>query len=109
MYQAATHAGTWQSQALDPTRVRAQKRELNQPSLASNVHLASSFKNTRVAIQTLSNDNYTPHYKSRVMDPTANLYPRAEDGLRSMAAVFSVAQSGKDDGKWLDARPPSMR
>jgi predicted dehydrogenase len=47
--------------------------------------------------------------ESRVMDPAANLYPRAEDGLRSMAAVFAVAQSGKDDGKWLDARPPSMR
>jgi hypothetical protein len=32
------------------------------------------------------------------MDPAANLYPRAEDGLRSMAAVFAVAESGKADG-----------
>ena len=31
----------------------------------------------------------------RPVDPAANLYPRAEDGLRSMAAVFSVARSGK--------------
>ncbi|MDF1607387.1 Gfo/Idh/MocA family oxidoreductase [Hoeflea sp. YIM 152468] len=43
------------------------------------------------------------------MDPAANLYPRAEDGLRSMAAVFAVAQSGKADGAWVDARPPMFR
>ncbi|MFA8443083.1 Gfo/Idh/MocA family protein [Yoonia sp.] len=47
--------------------------------------------------------------ESRMMDPAANLYPRAEDGLRSMAAVYAVAQSGKADGKWLDARPPMFR
>ena len=47
--------------------------------------------------------------KGRTMDPAANLYPRAEDGLRSMAAVYAVAQSGKADGKWLDARPPMFR
>ncbi|WP_299728816.1 Gfo/Idh/MocA family oxidoreductase [uncultured Tateyamaria sp.] len=45
----------------------------------------------------------------RTMDPAANLYPRAEDGLRSMAAVVAVAQSGKQDGAWLDARPPMFR
>jgi len=45
----------------------------------------------------------------RTMDPAANLYPRAEDGLRSMAAVFAVAQSGKADGIWVDARPPMFR
>jgi len=47
--------------------------------------------------------------EGRVMDPAANLYPRAEDGLRSMAAVEAVAQSGKAEGKWLDARPPMFR
>ena len=47
--------------------------------------------------------------EGRVMDAAANLYPRAEDGLRSMAAVYAVAESGKRDGAWLDARPPSMR
>jgi len=45
----------------------------------------------------------------RPMDPAANLYPRAQDGLRSMAAVFAVAESGKAEGRWVDARPPMFR
>jgi len=45
----------------------------------------------------------------RPMDKAADLYPRAEDGLRSMAAVFAVAKSGKSDGEWVDARPPMFR
>jgi predicted dehydrogenase len=45
----------------------------------------------------------------RNIDPAANLFPRAEDGLRSMAAVFAVAQSGGKDGTWVDARPPMFR
>jgi predicted dehydrogenase len=47
--------------------------------------------------------------EGRAMDPGANLYPRAEDGLRSMAAVFAVAASGQQNGAWLDARPPMFR
>ncbi len=47
--------------------------------------------------------------EGRQMDPAANLYPRAEDGLRSMAAVGAVAESGKSDAKWVDARPPMFR
>ncbi len=47
--------------------------------------------------------------ENRTLDPAADLYPRAEDGLRSMAAVFAVAQSGKADGAWTDARPPMFR
>ncbi|MCY0147338.1 Gfo/Idh/MocA family oxidoreductase [Hoeflea sp. G2-23] len=47
--------------------------------------------------------------EDRAIDPAANLYPRAEDGLRSMAAVFAVAESGKADGEWVDARPPMFR
>lgn len=47
--------------------------------------------------------------EERAMDPAANLYPRAEDGLRSMAAVFAVAQSGLNQGCWVDARPPMFR
>ena len=47
--------------------------------------------------------------EGRAMDPAADLYPRAEDGLRSMAAVFAVAASGKSDGAWVDARPPMFR
>lgn len=47
--------------------------------------------------------------EARAIDPAADLYPRAEDGLRSMAAVFAVAKSGKADGQWVDARPPMFR
>ncbi|MBT8425511.1 MAG: Gfo/Idh/MocA family oxidoreductase [Silicimonas sp.] len=47
--------------------------------------------------------------EDRAIDPAADLYPRAEDGLRSMAAVFAVAESGKADGAWVDARPPMFR
>lgn len=47
--------------------------------------------------------------KGRPVDPAADLYPRAEDGLRSMAAVFAVAESGKAEGRWVDARPPMFR
>ncbi|KAF0172286.1 MAG: oxidoreduktase [Rhodobacteraceae bacterium] len=51
----------------------------------------------------------TARKESRVADPVADLYPRAEDGLRSMAAVFAVAESGKLGGTWVDARPPMFR
>jgi predicted dehydrogenase len=47
--------------------------------------------------------------EQRDIDPSANIYPRAEDGLRSMAAVFAVAKSGKQGGNWIDARPPIFR
>ena len=47
--------------------------------------------------------------EGRTINPAADLYPRAEDGLRSMAAVFAVAASGKSDGEWVDARPPMFR
>ncbi|MEP3046580.1 MAG: Gfo/Idh/MocA family oxidoreductase [Roseibium sp.] len=47
--------------------------------------------------------------EGRAMDAPADLYPRAEDGLRSMAAVYAVAESGKKEGAWLDARPPMFR
>jgi predicted dehydrogenase len=45
----------------------------------------------------------------RAIDPAANLYPCATDGLRSMAAVYAVAASGKAKGEWHDARPPMFR
>ncbi len=41
-------------------------------------------------------------------DKRANL-PTASDGLRSMAAVYSATESAKNDGKWIDARPPMFR
>lgn len=47
--------------------------------------------------------------EARPCDPAADLYPRAEDGLRSMAAVTAVAESGAKDAIWVDARPPMFR
>ena len=47
--------------------------------------------------------------EDRPMDPAAGLFPNAEAGLRSMAAVFAVAASGKENGTWVDARPPMFR
>jgi predicted dehydrogenase len=47
--------------------------------------------------------------EGRPINPAADLFPKAEDGLRSMAAVYAVADSGKARGKWVDARPPMFR
>lgn len=47
--------------------------------------------------------------ESRPIDPAASHYPRAEDGLWMMAAVHAVAESGKADACWVDARPPMFR
>jgi len=47
--------------------------------------------------------------EGRDVDPAADLYPRASDGLRSMAAVAAVAESGANEAAWVDARPPMYR
>jgi predicted dehydrogenase len=47
--------------------------------------------------------------EGRAPDPAADLYPRAEDGLRSMAAVHAAVASASDNGAWVDARPPIFR
>ncbi len=47
--------------------------------------------------------------QGRRTDAAADLYPRATDGLRSMAAVVAVAKSGAANGEWTDARPPMFR
>ena len=47
--------------------------------------------------------------QGKPVSAAADLYPRAEDGLRSMAAVTAVAESGKAEGQWIDARPPMFR
>ena len=47
--------------------------------------------------------------EGRAIDPAADLFPRASDGLRSMAAVAAVAESGASDAAWVDARPPIYR
>ena len=40
---------------------------------------------------------------------TRDSLPTAEDGLRSMAAVHHAVESAKNDGAWVDARPPMYR
>lgn len=35
--------------------------------------------------------------------------PTAEDGVRSMAAVYAAVASARADGAWTDARPPMFR
>lgn len=47
--------------------------------------------------------------ENRAIDPAANLYPRAVDGLRSMTAVHAAVKSAAENGKWIDAYPPSLR
>ncbi|MEM9224215.1 MAG: Gfo/Idh/MocA family oxidoreductase [Pseudomonadota bacterium] len=47
-------------------------------------------------------DGVAPH-------PAAALVPSAHDGLRSMAAIYAVAESGTSQGAWVDARPPMFR
>ena len=54
-------------------------------------------------------ENIRAQKEGRIAEQAAQIYPRAEDGLRSMAAIFAVAKSGKEDGAWVDARPPMFR
>ncbi|MFQ6549784.1 Gfo/Idh/MocA family protein [Aestuariibius sp. 2305UL40-4] len=39
----------------------------------------------------------------------AGALPSAEDGLRSMAAVYAAVRSAGANGAWVDARPPMFR
>ena len=45
----------------------------------------------------------------RTSDPAAALYPRATDGLRSIAAIHAAVSSAGRDGAWVDARPMMYR
>ena len=47
--------------------------------------------------------------EGRDADPAAAHYPRAEDGLRSMAVVHASVESAQGGGSWVDARPPLFR
>jgi predicted dehydrogenase len=47
--------------------------------------------------------------EGRAPDPAADLYPRAEDGLRSVAAVHAMVESGQNEGRWVNAQPPTCR
>ena len=51
----------------------------------------------------------TANKEGRSADPAANLFPKAEDGLRSMAAVHATVASANAEGAWVDARPPMYR
>ncbi len=45
----------------------------------------------------------------RAINPLANHFPKAVDGLRSIAAIAAAVKSAKAHGAWEDARPPSLR
>jgi predicted dehydrogenase len=45
----------------------------------------------------------------RAPDPAISLYPRAEDGLRSIAAIHAAVASAHQSGAWVDARPHLFR
>ena len=47
--------------------------------------------------------------QGRAPDPLALCYPTALDGLRSMAAIAAAVDSARLGGKWVDARPNSLR
>ena len=47
--------------------------------------------------------------QGRAPNPLACHYPKAIDGLRSMAAIEAAVQSARAGGQWVDARPPSLR
>ena len=47
--------------------------------------------------------------EGRAMDPAADLYPRAEDGLRSMAAVHQAVASARQGGAWVNAVPGLLK
>jgi predicted dehydrogenase len=47
--------------------------------------------------------------EGRAPDPLAMHYPKAVDGLRSMAAISAAVASASKSGAWVDARPPSLR
>ena len=47
--------------------------------------------------------------EGRAPDPAADLVPKAEAGLRSMAAVHAAVESARAAGTWVDARPPMFK
>ena len=47
--------------------------------------------------------------ESRIPDPAVTLFPTAEDGLRSIAAIHAAVKSAAQQGGWVDARPLLFR
>ena len=45
----------------------------------------------------------------QIRGEAAGAVPSAADGLRSMAAVYAAVDSARQDGAWVDARPPMFR
>jgi len=54
-------------------------------------------------------DVITSRGAGRPPDPIACHYPTALDGLRSIAGIRAAVDSSASHGKWVDARPPSLR
>ena len=54
-------------------------------------------------------ETITARVAGRTPDPAAALYPRAEDGLRSIAAIHAAVASAAKSGAWVDARPVMYR
>jgi predicted dehydrogenase len=52
---------------------------------------------------------YADLAESILTNKTSPELPTAKDGLRSIAAIYAVAASGKAQGKWVDARPARYR
>ncbi len=48
----------------------------------------------------------TAKQENRAATPLATHYPKAVDGLRSIAAIAAAVSSASNGGKWTDARPP---
>ncbi|MGB1236261.1 MAG: Gfo/Idh/MocA family protein [Planktomarina sp.] len=46
---------------------------------------------------------------AKIRGQASGALPLAQDGLRSMAAVYAAVESAKADGAWVDARPPMYR
>ncbi len=53
-------------------------------------------------------DAISARRQGRRPDSAADLYPRAMDGLRSMAAVHAAVRSARGGGVWVDATPPGF-
>lgn len=54
-------------------------------------------------------DVITAKKQGRAASPLAMHYPKAVDGLRSIAAIKAAVDSAAAGGQWTDARPPSFR
>ncbi|MEO1747046.1 MAG: gfo/Idh/MocA family oxidoreductase, partial [Pseudomonadota bacterium] len=88
---------------------RTQIMEIGEASLSDEAGRLS-----RVAIAhpegfTLAVANIYVDLAAAINGESRGALPTAEDGLRSMAAVYAAVSSAKENGKWVDARPPMFR